>query len=158
MNVLTQIVSFDSFELSFTLDSRQLPIVEFHQTPYHSLHSLLRAIPALYQNLDALAKSANFLAKGLEFQWIDDIASFKKEYYEQLEAEQKMGESEEIRLIDYGIFDLSSIHLPKWKDDQLVFFVKQCASGLPYQVSISSLSSHNSPLISYALLSIVSIA
>ena len=138
MKISIQMLSLGPIEIFFLFDHHHQPVIETMGIQYPLLPDLLETLPQLYedQNLEKLAQIANFLAKGIEFQYIENIELFKENYYQQIEAEQASLLDEGPLLKDYGIFDLSVMHHPHLKDNQLVFFVKHDYLGIPYKVTL----------------------
>lgn len=138
MKISIQMLTLGSLEFFFLFHHHQ-PVIEVQAIQYTSLEDLIQKYPQLIhpKNLDIMAQIANFLVKGLEFQYIDDIESFKENYYQQIETEQMSLLDEETQLKDYGIFDLSEMHPPLLKENQLVFFVKHDYLGIPYRVTLA---------------------
>lgn len=143
-----------SIEISFLFNHQHHPVIEVQGKQYSSLGPLLDKYPIFThtQHLDKLAQMANFLAKGLEFQFIENIESFKEKYYQQIETEQSSLLYEGSLLKDYGIFDLSSMHPPHLKDRQLLFFVKQDYMGIPYRANLRYPLNDSNPMMAYELL------
>lgn len=138
MKISIQMLSIESTELFFLFDYQHQPVIEVNGIQYTSLRQLLDILPQLHhpQHLEKLAQIANFLAKGLEFQHIEDIELFKESYYQQIEAAQSSLLDDGPKLKDYGIFDLSAMHPPCLKKEQLVFFVKHDFLLIPYQATL----------------------
>ncbi len=140
MKVFIQMMSIDSADLYFLFNQAHQPAVEIEGIiyTYTELKHLLQAIPALSNSLylEKLAQIANFLAKGLEFQYIEDINRFKENYWQQIEEEQLDMTNECSCLRDYGIYDLSVMHPPYLKSNKLIFFVKHDYLSIPYQASL----------------------
>jgi hypothetical protein len=157
MKISIQMISLGPHELFFLFDYQHQPVLEVKGVQYHSLEAILKKFPELQQtkHLDKLAQIANFLAKGLEFQYIEDITLFKATYYQEVELEQSSLLYEGSALKDYGIFDLSVMHPPRLKDQRLVFFVKHDYLGIPYQVSLFYPIRKEHPEMLYELLPLV---
>lgn len=92
-----------------------------------------------------LAEKLIVFYSNYNYQFIENIESFRKNYQKRIEEENKL--EKPIHLLNYGTFDLSTMHPPKFvKTEQgldLVFFVHN--SMIPYQVSICSKSSKPQP-------------
>jgi hypothetical protein len=149
-------LSLDSTELFFLFDQAHQPAIEINGFQYTSLNHLLQILPQLIhpRHLEKLAQIANFLAKGLEFEYIEDIELFKQNYWQQIEAEQLNLHHETPALKDYGIFDLSVMHPPRLMDHKLIFFVKHDYLSIPYQTSLCYPISKELLHMSYELLPI----
>lgn len=154
MKISIQMISLGPHELFFLFDRHHQPAIEVKEVQYHSLGILLKTFPQLQQqdHFDKLAQIANFLAKGLEFQYIEEINSFKTSYYQQVELERSSLLYEGVTLKDYGIFDLSVMHPPCLKDHKFIFFVKHDYLGIPYQVSLLYPIGKDNPEMIYELL------
>lgn len=154
MKISIQMISFGPHELFFLFDHQHQPVIEVKGILYHSLGHLLKTFPEFQHqdHLDKLAQIANFLAKGLEFQHIEDIDYFKASYSQQVELEQSSLLYEGSAIKDYGIFDLSVMHPPCLKDQTLVFFVKHDYLGIPYKVSLLYPIEKDHPEMFYELL------
>lgn len=155
MKISLQMVSLDSHELFFLFDHEHRPVIEVKEILYDNLGSLLKAFPLLKRDkhLDKLAKIATFLAQGPEFQYIEDIESFKTSYYQQVEGEKHSLLEEKSSIKDFGVFDLSVMHPPLSRDHQLIFFVKHDYLGIPYRVTVHfPTGSDPDPNIHYELL------
>lgn len=157
MKVSIQMLSLGSIEIFFLFNHHHQPLIEIEGIQYSSLPPLLEKFPELHhpQHLGKLAQIANFLAKGIEFQYIEDIETFKEHYYQQIEAEQSSLLYEGPSLKDYGIFNLSVMQLPYFKDKQLVFFVRHDYLGIPYQVTLCFPIEKEPLEISYELLPLI---
>lgn len=138
MKISIQMLSVGSTELFFLFDQAHHPAIEMKGTQYTSLSHLLQALPQLAnsQHIEKLAQIANFLAKGIEFQYIENLELFKENYYQQIEVEQLDLLNDGPKLKDYGTFDLSAMHSPLFKDQRLVFFVRHDYLSIPYQASL----------------------
>lgn len=138
MKISIQMISLDFHELFFLFDHQHRTVIEFKEIQYQTLGSLLKVLPQLLRekNLTKLAQIANFLSKGIEFQYIEDIENFKTSYYQQMEEASFSLLNEKPSMNDYGVFDLSTMHPPLAKDHQLIFFVKHDYLGIPYRVTL----------------------
>ncbi|MFI0434941.1 MAG: hypothetical protein ACH350_04330 [Parachlamydiaceae bacterium] len=154
MKISIQMISLAPHELFFLFDHEDQPVIEANQVQYRSLGRLLQMFPQLNfsKHLDKLAQIANFLARGLEFQYIEDIESFRLFYYQQMEAEESALLYEGTHLKDYGIFDLSVIHPPRMKEGKLIFFVKHDYLNIPYQTILHYPIGYGGPNMVYELL------
>lgn len=142
-------------EINFFFDKSNLPVIEINGQVYQSLPHLFIKFPLLFDChcLERAAQIINFLAKGLEFQLIDNIEAYKDDYRERLESSQLelLSEMDEFTH-DYIHFDLSSMHQPKLFDGCLVFFAKHDLTGFPYKVSLVFPINDENPDIDYELL------
>ena len=155
MKISIQMISLGSHELFFLFDHQHQPVIEVKGVQYDSLAHLLQTFPPLYdqKNLKTLAQITNFFAKGVEFQYIEDIEAFSLSYYQQVEEEQSSLLYEGSAIKDYGIFDLSAMHPPKVENQTLIFFVRHDYLHIPYRVTFYYPSHPEKTLeISYELL------
>lgn len=138
MKISIQMLSLDTLEFFFLFDHRHEPIIEVEGMQYNSLTKLTEAFPRLFQekHLEKLAQMANFLANGIEFQFIENIEEFKKNYLQHIETEQSSSLYEGFPFTESGSFDLSIMHTPTLKNRKLIFFVKHDYFGVPYQVTL----------------------
>lgn len=138
-NLSVQSVKFGKrlLELQVNPDNEGAPVISIHSKEYKSLSDLLQDLPELFekQNIKVLALLANFLFQGNKFQFIDDIAAFQQHYQNQIELESRSFEPKLRRLSDYGLFDTSGMHDPKIVDNNLIFYVKDAYTNLPYRVT-----------------------
>ncbi len=115
----------------------QTPVVEcedifFNHVWLLNQHVLCLSDPAY---LKEFAEISNFLWKGLQFQFIDQIAHYQKFYIEQIELEKKYpSDVFPYRLTDYKLFDVSVMHAPRLENGNLFYFVYHLPTGLPYRV------------------------
>lgn len=154
MKIFIQMISLGPHELFFLFDHQHQPIIEAESIQYHALGHLLKSFPQLQEqdHLDKFAQIANFLAKGLEFQYIENIDFFKAAYYQQVELEQSSLLYEGSSIKDYGIFDLSFMHPPRLEDHKLIFFVSHDYLGIPYEVNLLYPMGKDTPELLYELL------
>lgn len=147
-------VNVHGFDLLCQLDSHLKPLVRSGDKTYQSLFGLTQAIPVLELNdhLKALAKIANFLSGGAEYQFIEDISKYQEEYLNRVEFEQNSFDYIPNRIIDHGIFDVSVMHPPRIINNELVFYVKNDQNQLPYCVSVAYPITKESDGIRYQLL------
>lgn len=157
MKISIQMLTLGSLEFYFLFNHHQ-PIVEVQSIQYSSLEHLIQKCPQLIhpQNIDKLAQIANFMVKGLEFQYIENIEAFRENYYQQIEIEQLTLLYEGTKLKDYGIFDLSDMHPPRLNGNQLIFFVRHDYLGIPYRVTLFFPITNDTPQLSYELLTSIS--
>lgn len=155
MKVSIQMISLEKNELLFLFNHKHQPVVEVNEIQYTSLSKLIDTYPILLssKHLEKVSQVANFLARGLEFQYLDDLDSYSLSYYDEIKAEESPHSFGKIPLKKYGVFDLSVIHPPSLKEGTLLFFVKHDYLGIPYQVRVSDLNRHHEePTVSYELL------
>ena len=154
MHTAIQVLHVNLFELRFFFDQYQQPTVEIQERHYHSFPDLFHDLPLLSTTpyLDKAAQVINFLVKGLEFQYIDDISLFQTNYRRIIEDESFESPYEHTRLSDYGIYDVSGMHPPKIVEGQLVFFVRHDYTALPYRVSLPYPIAANDKSVYYELL------
>ena len=154
MKISIRMISLKSHKLFFLFDNDHQPIIEVEDVPYRSLKDLLDTFPELgaKNNLGTLAQIANFLARGMEFQNIEDIEAYKEFYCQQIESEKASSLYEGSTFRDYGLFDLSVIHPPCLKNHQLIFYVKDEYLNIPYQATLNYPIQHDHPEIVYELL------
>ena len=107
MHTAIQVLHVNLFELRFFFDQNQSPTVEVQDRHYHSFFDLFCDLPGIIPHLDKAVQVINFLAKGLEFQYIDDIILFQTNYRRIIEDESFESPDEHARLRDYGIYDVS---------------------------------------------------
>jgi hypothetical protein len=143
MKTCIQMLHLDQTKLYFFFDQDHQPAININGAKYTSLYFLYQDFPSLATSLqvEKIAQITNFLVKGLEFQFIENIIQFKEEYTQVLEAGQIDLLHNVPCMHDYGIYDVSLMHKPKIVADELIFFVKHGYTQLPYKVSL------NHPLI-----------
>jgi hypothetical protein len=156
MKISIRMLTLGSLELNFLFDRYHQPAIDVEGTIYTSLGSLCRHIPQFSedQHLEKLAQVANFLVKGLEFDYIEDIELFKEDYAQQLEAEQLQMLNEEPHF-NQGVYDLSEMHPPRVVNHRLVFFVKQEDPMIPYRVSLDYPVCTEMPIVLYEALALL---
>lgn len=127
----------NEIELECLIDADKQPTIIYNNHKYKTLHSLLEMIPALSepQSLQPLAYVVNFFAKGFDYQYIENIKQFKDDYLNRIEFEKNSFDYMPDRLIDHGVFNVVVMHPPLIINNELVFFVKNIQSGLPFKVS-----------------------
>ncbi len=154
MKISIQMLFVGPNELFFLFNHQHQPVIEMEGIQYHSLGQLLHILPQLHhpQHIEKLVQIANFLARGIEFQYIEDIELFKENYYQEIEAEQSSLLEDSPKLKDYGIFDLSGMHPPCLKKHQLIFFVKHDYLSVPYQATLFQPIESESLHMNYELL------
>jgi hypothetical protein len=145
-------------EKFFLVLKNQAPVVEWQDQGFPHLWHLLSKIPELSdtQYIEQFAQISNFYWKGLHFQCIASINDYQKQYRDQVALEQK--HSSDVfpyRLTDYKIFDVSVMHAPKYENGQLIYFVNQVQTGLPYRVVCPFPYPSTSTLVHYQILPIL---
>lgn len=131
------------------------PVVEYKEKVYKYLWLLVDDAPELSgpANKKIFAIIANFFWKGTEFQFIDSIPSYQKQYRDRVIYERKYSADVfEFRLTDYKIFDVSVIHEPKVEEGQIFFYVCNLSNGLPYRVVAPFPYTSTSTLVHYQIL------
>jgi len=129
-------ISVGPLFLQLCLDG-QTPLVSVNGHYYNHIWLLNQAVPLLSNPIyiKQFAEASNFLWKGLEYQYIENIARYQQFYNDQIELEKKFpGDVFPYRLTDYKIFDVSVMHDPCLKGGMLHYYVYQTATGLPYRV------------------------
>lgn len=93
------------------------------------LDNLTKHIPELNDPHQALPFSiiANFFFTGINFEVIEDIEGFSKNYKRLL--------VEDPNISGYGTFDISVIKHPVAEKNQVVFYVEEISTGLPFKVT-----------------------
>lgn len=135
----------------------QTPLVGCEDAVYNHVWLLSQYVPHLSDPayITEFAEIANFLWKGLQFQFIDQIADYQKFYTEQVELEKKYSSDVFLyRLTDYKIFDVSVMHTPRLEGGTLFYFVYNTATGLPYRVVCPFPYTSASTLVHYQILPI----
>lgn len=156
MKISIRMLSLGPLELNFLFDRYHQPAIDIEGKIYTSLGGLCRHIPQFseIEHLEKLAQVANFLVKGLEFHYIEDIELFKEDYAQQLEAGQLQMLNEEPRF-NQGLYDLSEMHPPRIVNQHLIFFVKQEDPTIPYRVSLDYPVCTDEPVLSYEALALL---
>lgn len=157
MKIAVKILPIGCDELIFLFDQSYQPIIEVKGVQYTSLKQFLSVFPQIIDNglFIEFAKIVCFFSNGIEFQYIEDIESFKENYYGQIKAEQTSLSEEGIHLKDYGIFDLSTMHPPCFKDNYFAFFVRHDYLGIPYRGTLLYPIEIENPQVCYELLPLV---
>lgn len=140
METLIQILTVEMKQILLYFDKSHQPTIFIEGKSYSTLFPILQVMPELYKKnyFDQLAQIANFLAKGLEFKYIEDIETFKKNYSRTIQSEKLTPDEwhDQSQLKYYGLYDLSSLHAPSMINSELVFFVKHDYLSIPYQVTL----------------------
>ncbi len=136
----------------------QTPWIEYNYQLINHISILCEKF-ALLNNpvyITDFAQISNFLWKGLQFHYIDQIADFQKNYLRQVELEQRhQGDVFPYRLTDYKIFDVSVMHEPRLIDEQLHYYVCQTETRLPYRVVCPFPYLCSNPHVHYQILPIL---
>jgi hypothetical protein len=135
----------------------QIPLVEWENNFFNHVWLLSQHLSPLSDPayLKEFAEISNFLWKGLQFQFIDQIAHYQKFYIEQVELEKKYSSDVfPYRLTDYKLFDVSVMHAPRLENGHLFYFVYNTTTGLPYRVVCPFPYTSTSTLVHYQILPI----
>jgi hypothetical protein len=135
----------------------QTPLVEFDNQAFAHLWLLVQQLPLLCEGnyLKEFAEISNFFWKGVQYQCIDCIPDYQKHYVTQVELEKKHpSDVFPYRLTDYKIFDVSCMHDPRVEDGNLLYFVYNTTTGLPYRVVCPFPYASTSMLVHYQILPI----
>lgn len=129
-------IDVDGTPLNCQFDEKQHPLVVHGAHKYSSLHNIVKGIPSLQHpdNLVALAKIVNFMLKGTACTYIDDIRKFQEDYQTLVEYEQNTLEYLPVRITDHGVFDVRVMHSPAVVKHELVFYVEDANTHIPYLV------------------------
>ena len=121
----------EGFRLKCEMDVQRRPLIVQGVQSYRSLSVLVEDHPDLLESAQVavLAKVANFLHAGLEYELIEDISIFKESYENtsQLRSQHSF-------FIDRGAYQLSVLHSPRIEGKDFVFYVKD-QHNVPYRVS-----------------------
>lgn len=137
----------------------QTPLVEFENQYIHHIWILSQQITLLTDvaYLNEFSQISNFLWKGLQFLFIDQIAEYQNFYLTQVELEKKQpNDVFAYRLTDYKIFDISVMCEPHINAGHLHYFVYQAETGIPYRVVCPFPYTSLSTLVHYQILPIKS--
>lgn len=154
MKISIRMLQIENNELNFLFNADHQPIIEIENKHYSSLDPICKALPILLtpEYLNQYIQLANFFACGLEFEFIEDIPKFIKNYKETIENELLAPFDQQTKLSEYGEFDLSSIHAPQLINGRCIFFVKHDYLNIPYRASFTYPHQGGSPKINYELL------
>jgi hypothetical protein len=138
MRASIHMIPIETLEFNFFFNQENKPTIEVKERIYTSPAPLFRDFPILSNPHypEKIAQLINFLLKGLEFHYIENIEQFKEDYYQQIESEQITLNDQPAHLSDYGVYDLSDMHAPTIQNGTLTFFVKHDYTHLPYKVSV----------------------
>lgn len=132
-----------------------VPLVEKNGQLYHHVWLLAIQMPIISDPayIRQFAEVSNFLWKGLQFQFIEEIDAYQRFYLDQVEMEKKCsGDLFRYRLTDFKIFDVAFMHEPLIEDGQLLYFVYNTSTGLPYRVVCPFPYTKSSTLVHYQVL------
>jgi hypothetical protein len=123
-----------------------IPQVTVDGKNYNNLDDLVRDIPEFLQEkyIDEIAYITNFIFSGLNFEVIQDIERFCANY------QRSLREVEDLK--NYGEFDTRVIKRLDVEKNQMVFFVEERATGLPFIVEGSFPYSDKGRSFSYRIL------
>lgn len=147
-------ISIGSYNVRLLMQD-QIPLVEWEGHLFNHIWLLSQQLPQLSEKtyIKEFAKISNFLWKGLQFQFIDQIAEYQNFYNTQVELERKCpSDIFPYRLTDYKIFDVSVMHDPRCENGQLFYFVYQTTTALPYRVVCPFPYLSTSTLVHYQIL------
>lgn len=136
----------------------QTPLIEWNNRAFTHLWSVVDQFPLLSDPrfIKEFAEVSNFLWKGIQFRCIASIPDYQEQYWERIELEKKNpADLFEYRLTDYKTFDVSVMHEPRIEEDQLIYFVYQVSTGLPYKVVCPFPYPHDSTLVHYQILPVL---
>lgn len=141
------------------LVQNQNPLIEFKKQLFSHVWLLNQQLPILSEHsyIKEFAQVSNFLWKGLQFQFIEHVPDYQKFYIQQVELEKKFSSDVfPYRLTDYKIFDVSIMRDPHldMEEKNLIYFVYQTATGLPYRVICPFPYTSHSTLVHYQVLPI----
>lgn len=149
-------ISVGPYTLSLVMRD-QTPLVEYEGHFFNHVWLLNQQLSYLsdLNYLPEFAEISNFLWKGLEFQFIENIVDYQKFYIEQIELEKKFpSDVFPYRLTDYKIFDISVMHQPHVENEQLSYFVYHVTTAIPYRVICPFPYTSTSTLVHYQILPI----
>ncbi len=132
-----------------------MSLIKFNEQFFSHLWLLVQQIPELSDAdyLREFAEVSNFLWKGIQFECVISIESYQKRYNEQVELEKKYpSDVFPYRLTDYKIFDVSVMHDPRLEEENLMYFVYNTTTGLPYRVVCPFPYTSTSTLVHYQIL------
>ncbi len=131
--------------------------VEREEQPIYHVWLLGQQLPIICDpaHIKVFAEISNFLWKGLQFQYIENITSYQSFYREQIELERKCpSDIFQYRLTDYKIFDVTVMHEPRLEEGKLSYYVFNASNGLPYRVVCPFPYTAASTLVHYQILPI----
>ncbi|CUI17232.1 conserved hypothetical protein [Candidatus Protochlamydia naegleriophila] len=139
MKASIQLLHIGETRICFFFNQNDLPAIDIEGTTYTSLLEVLLHFPqfAVPQQADKIAQLSNFLMRGLEFHFIENILKFQEDYAQRIDA----GQFEVLQNIpcqnDYGTYDVSIMHPPRLNAHELIFFVWHDYTKIPYRASLS---------------------
>lgn len=138
MKASIQLLYIDETRIHFFFDQSHRPAIDIEGTTYTSLYDVLRQFPqfAVPQQADKMAQLSNFLMRGLEFHFIENILKFQEDYVQGVEAGQFELLQNSPSQNDYGIYDISGMHPPRLTMHALIFFVWHDYTKVPYRASL----------------------
>jgi hypothetical protein len=144
MKTAIQLILIEDVEFSLFFDLNSQPAIEVQNQIFQSNEALFQAFPFILhpKHVIKTVQIANFLIKSLDFQYIENIEAFQTDYHQRIESEQASFTQQLPRLSDYGIYEVSCMHLPQMRKNQIIFFVKNDYTHLPYKVTIT-IEAHN---------------
>lgn len=115
------------------IDSQGKKMIGLKDQNFSSLVALIDAHPGFAQDchLGKLAMISNFMMAGLDYDCIDDVDEFKKEYEE---LQQDRIENPFNAFTFYEMYNLSSMQIPSIQEGKFVFYVKD-KNNVPYCVT-----------------------
>lgn len=133
-------------------------LASFNNEIFVNLWLLVQKLPLLSEPIyiKQFAQISNFFWKGPFFEVVTNIAEYQNRYLRQLELEKK--HSTDVfpyRLTDYQIFDVSVMHDPELIEGQMIYFVYQTKTGIPYRVDCPFPYLSTSTFVHYRILPIL---
>lgn len=144
MTSIIQQETINNEQFLFIYNENTGQCVEYKGKQYSSLTDLVHDVPFLSdpKNIVAFCKIANFIFRGLEFNFIEDIAKYQKLYHEVFSK----------ILPEYGIYDLTPMQKPKIENGKAVFYVENSGTHVPYHASCTFPFKDKSARYDYELL------
>ncbi|MEL7131146.1 MAG: hypothetical protein AAGK77_01910 [Pseudomonadota bacterium] len=107
------------------------------ETDYDNALALLGAVSALREHPAKAAEAINHLSHGFDFSVITDPDAFREEYEAKYAAEGDTPYTAgRPQLHDFGKQDLSSLGVPTFEGNMLVFFARDRTLGIAYRAEI----------------------
>ncbi|MBA3236743.1 MAG: hypothetical protein H0T62_00130 [Parachlamydiaceae bacterium] len=127
MKITVQNVKIDEHQIQLEFNEHT-PQVTVDGKAYNNLGDLVRDVPEFSQEkyVNEIAYITNFIFSGLNFEVIQNIERFCANYQRSLQ------EVEDLK--NYGEFDTRVIKRPYIDKNQIIFFVEERATGLPFKV------------------------
>lgn len=147
-------ITLDHHTLRLLMEG-ETPVVEREGEFFHHIWHLSLQFPPLSDpaSIVPFAEISNFLWKGLQFQFLDQVEDYQRFYIEQIELEQKCPtDIFQYRFTDFKIFDVSVMHPPRLEDGELFYFVYNTTNGLPYRVVCPFPYTVSSTVVHYQIL------